>query len=72
MGNPTPVSSPARATGVIKDEYLYSVRVGRDAWAKIDFKNLKHIDVVEAISKFELRRQMSKTGSFISRSLKGS
>lgn len=53
-----------RAKGNVEDEYLYSVHVSREKWSKIDFNNLIHIDVVEALSQFDLRRQMSKTGSF--------
>ena len=52
------------ATAVIQDQYLYSVRVVRDAWQKLKFDNLSAVDVVEALSQFELRRQMSKSGVF--------
>jgi len=52
------------STGKITDEYLYSVRVSRDKWANINFRNLKNLDVVEALAQFELRRDMTKTGVF--------
>ncbi|MCK2126744.1 DUF4236 domain-containing protein [Thauera aromatica] len=55
---------PDKATGQIGDEYLYSVRVIRSEWEKIDFGNLESIDVIEALSRFDLRRQMSKSGVF--------
>lgn len=55
---------PARATGQIVDEYLYSVRVARSAWQEINFDNLAALDVVEAFDRFELRRAMTKTGVF--------
>lgn len=55
---------PDRATGQVRDEYLYSVRVLRDAWRQINFAALENIDVVEALERFELRRDMSKTGVF--------
>lgn len=55
-----------KATGRINDEYLYSVKVTRAGWSQIDFSRygLKDIDVVEALSQFDLRRNMSKTGVF--------
>ena len=52
------------ATGMIQDDYLYSVRVDRAKWSGINFQNLKNIDVVDALTRFELRRNMSKTGVF--------
>ena len=55
---------PNKATGAAVDEYLYSVRVKRDDWSAISFANLKARDVVTALERFELRRQMSKTGAF--------
>ncbi|MCM2375482.1 DUF4236 domain-containing protein [Pseudomonas marginalis] len=55
---------PDKATGRITDEYLFSVRVGRGAWSDIDFGRLADIDVVEALARFDLRRQMTKTGIF--------
>jgi hypothetical protein len=55
---------PDKATGQIKDEYLYSVRVSRDIWNNINFNNLTEIDIVEAFSLFDIRREMSKTGVF--------
>ena len=53
------------ATGMIQDDYLYSVRVDRGKWSGINFQNLKNIDVVDALTRFELRRNMSKTGVFM-------
>ncbi len=55
---------PNKVTGQIENEYLYSVRVNRDEWAKINFSNLTQIDVVDALGSFELRRNMTKTGVF--------
>ncbi len=52
------------ATGIIQNDYLYSVRVDRDQWSGINFQNLKSIDVVDALARFELRRNMSKSGVF--------
>lgn len=55
-----------KATGQLADEYLYSVNVDRTAWKQIDFSKagLGTLDVVEALSQFDLRRSMSKTGAF--------
>lgn len=55
---------PNKATGNIGEEYLYSVRVSRDDWQEISFDNLKQIDVVESLVRFDLRREMTKTGIF--------
>jgi len=55
---------PEKATGSIRDDYLYSVCVSRDAWAKINFSKLEYIDVVDALTQFDLRRDMTKTGAF--------
>jgi hypothetical protein len=55
---------PDKSTGHIADEYLLSVRVIRSAWGKLNFDNLASIDVIEALTNFELRRTMSKTGEF--------
>lgn len=52
------------ATGQRRDEYLYSVRVSRNAWTRVDFKRLSEVNVVAALDAFELRRQMTKTGIF--------
>lgn len=55
---------PNKATGQEGDEYLYSVRVCRDDWTKINFHSLSQINVVDAFDRFELRRDMTKTGLF--------
>ena len=53
-----------KATGRVNDEYLYSVHVPRRLWSTIDFGNLPEMDVVESLTRFQIRRSMSKTGSF--------
>lgn len=55
---------PDKATGKIGDEYLYSARIERSKWMAIDFGNLGNLDVVEAFGRFDLRRDMTKTGVF--------
>ena len=52
------------ATGRVEDHYLYSVKVNRQAWHQIHFGNLGAVDPVEALTVFELRRDMTKTGIF--------
>ena len=53
-----------RATGTIADEYLISVSVNRMHWNRIDFSALDRVDPVAALSRFNLRRRMTKTGVF--------
>ncbi len=53
-----------RATGHVRDEYLLSVSVARAAWEALNFKALKDLDVVEAMERLGVRREMSKTGTF--------
>lgn len=54
----------SKATGQEEDEYLFSVVVPRGSWEAINFNSLQSIDVLEAFTRFELRRDMSKTGLF--------
>lgn len=52
------------ATGHVQDDYLLSVRVARSDWEKINFERLETVDVIDALSYFELVRNMSKSGQF--------
>ena len=52
------------ATGREVEDYLFSVRVTRPAWKRLDLGRLALIDPVEALASFELRRKMTKTGIF--------
>jgi hypothetical protein len=52
------------ATGQRSDTYVYSVRVTRRDWAKINFKNVAGVDVVACFDRFELRRKVGRTGAF--------
>jgi len=54
----------SKATGTVADEYLYSLRVKRQDWTAISFENLEALDVITALERFELRREMSKVGAF--------
>jgi hypothetical protein len=51
-------------TGAVKDDYLYSVKAARQDWAKIHFDKLANIESTECLASFELRRDMTKTGTF--------
>ncbi len=53
-----------KATGNIGDEYLYSVRITRNAWTRLNFSRLDTVDPILAFGEFEVRRDMSKTGVF--------
>jgi len=55
---------PDPATGRPRDDYLVSVRITRKSWEEIDFTRLEAVDVVAAFDRFELRRDMTKTGIF--------
>lgn len=55
---------PNPATGKIQDDYLFAARVKRTVFAEINFHNLKEVDPVIALERFELVRNMSKTGVF--------
>ena len=55
---------PDKATGGIRDDYLYSVRVRREQWAKISFGNLAALDPAVALGRFELRCDVTR-GSFL-------
>lgn len=54
----------SRATGQVEEEYLYSVRIERSGWERIEFSQLDQIDPVEALTRFDLRRNMTRTGIF--------
>lgn len=53
-----------RTTGHEGDEYLYSVRILRSEWAKLNFARLADLDLVEVFTQFTLKRNMTKTGVF--------
>ncbi len=51
-------------TGNVENQYLLSTRVPHDKWEKINFQNLKAIDVIACFEQFELRRDMTGRGVF--------
>ncbi len=50
------------ATGKIRNEFLLSVRVGREAWRAVDFANLGRVDPVLALERFDLRVKSTAAG----------
>jgi hypothetical protein len=54
----------ASDTGQQSDTYIYSVRVRREDWARINFDNLAGVDVVAAFERFTLRRNIARNGVF--------
>lgn len=48
----------------MRDEYIYSVRLTREGWSRIDFTNLAVLDPVACLESYELRREMSASGEF--------
>jgi hypothetical protein len=55
---------PDKATGEVQDQYLYSVRVRRPEWERINFASLGDVDPAEALGLFDIRREVTKTGIF--------
>ncbi len=51
-------------TGNIEDQYLYSVKIPRGGFSRVNFSRLAHVDPVEALAAFEIRRSITKTGIF--------
>ncbi|WP_156500123.1 hypothetical protein [Ectothiorhodospira sp. BSL-9] len=52
------------ATGHEEDTYVYSVYVTREQWEQIHFGALDQVEPALALERFELRRNMTKTGIF--------
>jgi len=55
-----------KSTGHEGDEYLLAAGITRADWERLDFSpaGLRALDVLEALTRFELRRSMSKSGIF--------
>lgn len=56
---------PDPATGVVRDDYVLSVRVGREQWQALNFANPELIDVVEALGRFEIARNPQRSGKLL-------
>lgn len=52
------------ATGHQTDQYLISVGIDKSRFSKLNFSSVEHINPIEALELFELRRDMTKTGIF--------
>lgn len=53
-----------KGTGHVVDQYLLSVVVPRSQWQETNFRALKELDVIEALGRFQLRREMSRSFLF--------
>ncbi|WP_245912669.1 hypothetical protein [Marinobacterium halophilum] len=51
-------------TGHINDEYLLSVQVDKNDFAQLNFEQLEQVDPIAALERFDLLREMTKTGIF--------
>jgi exonuclease VII large subunit len=52
------------ATGHINDDYLLSVAIDKACFAELNFEQLEQVDPIAALERFDLRREMTKTGIF--------
>ncbi len=52
------------ATGKVNDDYLYSFKINRSDFARIDFSALEQVDPIAALDMFENRKKMTATGIF--------
>ncbi len=52
------------ATGHINDDYLLSVAIDKARFAELNFEQLEQVDPIAALERFNLRREMTKTGIF--------
>ena len=50
------------ATGQMGDDYVLSMWTPRNQWMALDFEHMGHIDPIEAITRFEHRRNMTAGG----------
>jgi len=54
----------APSTGKINDDYLFSFKVNRKEFEKVDFSSLERVDPIVALASFEHVRKMTATGIF--------
>jgi hypothetical protein len=52
------------ATGHINDDYLLSVAIDKARFAELNFEQPEQVDPIAALERFNLRREMTKTGIF--------
>ncbi|MCC5976743.1 MAG: DUF4236 domain-containing protein [Salinarimonas sp.] len=53
---------PDPATGGTRDVHILSVKIARAEWEAIRFDRLEHVDVAEALDRFALIRNQTRTG----------
>ena len=54
------------ATGLIEDVYIISVEVDKPKWTDIDFSKLENINPINALERFNLRRNIDRSSNFCS------
>ncbi len=52
------------ATGKVNDDYLFSYRVEKERFSRIDFNALELLDPIEALNVFKHKKKMTATGIF--------
>lgn len=52
------------STGKVNDDYLFSYKVNKEGFNRIDFDALELLDPIEALNAFEYRKTMTATGIF--------
>ena len=54
----------SKQTGHLEDEYILSARINRNDFERLNFYSLEDVDPIEALSLFDLRREMSASYLF--------
>ncbi len=50
--------------GAVNDYYLLSVAIDKARFAELNFEQLKQVDLIAVLERFDLRRETIKTGIF--------
>jgi hypothetical protein len=53
---------PDTQTGKMRDDFVISTRISREKWAAINFANLREVDPIDALTRFELIRHLDRAG----------
>ncbi|WP_280548173.1 DUF4236 domain-containing protein [Halomonas sp. 11-S5] len=51
-------------SGELRGQHLFSAKVTREAWERVDFDRLAQLDPAQALAVFPLRREMTQSGTF--------
>ncbi len=54
-------SQRANSTGQVSDDYIFSIRVMRSTWIKLNFSRLADLDLPTCLGTFDIRRNMTST-----------